>query len=158
MITFGTPKLASALLLLLCLSFTTGLPGQTADLARNKSFAESQHEIVKILISKKEFAKAAAEANKIFQMKWPDDQEPILLKELLGFSDQFLLYKQNELALQLLDTNLPLFKSSKSKASIWKEKGYLLEKMGQHDKALECFREAQRVEKIDDSLQPAERS
>jgi len=157
MITCGIRRHASAVLLLLWIPAAHYLPAQTTDLSKIKSFAESQHEIVKILIDTKKFNEAAQEANKIFQMKWPDDQEPVLLRELLVFSDQFLLYKQNALALQLLETNLPMFKTAKSKASIWKEKGYLLEKMGQHEKALECFREAQRLEKVEDSSPAAAR-
>jgi len=123
------------------------LRAQTWDLNKTRSVAESQHEIVMILIRKKEFDKAAEEANKIFKMKWPDDQEPVLLKELKGLADQFHLNQQSALAVRLLETNISIFKTVKSKAAIWKEKGYLLEKMGQHDKALDCFREAQRLEK-----------
>jgi tetratricopeptide (TPR) repeat protein len=124
------------------------LRAQAWDLGKTRSVAESQHEIVMILIRKKEFDKAAEEANKIFQMKWPEDQEPVLSKELIGFADEFHKDKQSALAVHLLETNLSMFKTVKSKAAIWKEKGYLLEKMGKHDEALDCFREAQRLEKM----------
>ncbi|MGD0310020.1 MAG: tetratricopeptide repeat protein [Acidobacteriota bacterium] len=123
------------------------LRAQAWDLNKTRSVAESQHEIVMILIRKKEFDKAAEEANKIFQMKWPEDQEPILSKELIWFAGQFHRNRQSALAVRLLETNLSMFKTVKSKVAIWKEKGYLLEAMGQHDKALDCFREAQRLEK-----------
>ena len=124
------------------------LPAQNFDLQKTKSVAESQHEIVMILLQKKEFAKAQEEANKIFQMRWPQSQEPVLLKELLWFSDKFDDNGQPALAVRLLETNLSTFKEDSSKAAIWKEKGYLLKQMGQDDKALDCFREAQRLEKI----------
>jgi tetratricopeptide (TPR) repeat protein len=122
------------------------LPRQNSELSRNRNYAEAQHEIVMILIKKKEYDKAADEANKIFQMKWPEDQESVLLKELISISDQFLHCDQKPIAVRVLDANLPTFHVAKNRASIWKEKGYLLEKMGEHDKALECFREAQRLE------------
>jgi tetratricopeptide (TPR) repeat protein len=124
------------------------LPAQNLDLKKTQSLAESQHEIVTLLIRKKEFAKAQEEANKIFQMKWLESQEPVLLKELLWFSDQFHHNGQPALSVRLLETNLNMFKGDSSKAAIWKEKGYLLKEMGQDDKALDCFREAQRLEKI----------
>ena len=123
------------------------LRAQSGDLSKTRSVAESQHEIVMILIRKKEFDKAAEEANKIFQMKWPADWEPVLLKELRDFSGQFEKDRQYAVAVHLLETNLGMFKTTKSKAAIWKEKGYLLEKMGKHDEALDCFREALRLEK-----------
>jgi tetratricopeptide (TPR) repeat protein len=124
------------------------LGAQAADLQRLRSIAESQHEIVMILIRKQEFAKAAAEAGKIFELKWPDDQEPTLRKELLDLADQFLHAGQTETALLLLETNLVRFKTARSQADIRKEMGYLNDKLGRPDKALECFREAQRLEKI----------
>jgi tetratricopeptide (TPR) repeat protein len=119
---------------------------QTGELGRIRSIAGAQHEIVMILINKKEFAKAAQEANKIFQMKWPDDQEPVLLEELLRFSDQFRHNSQPALAIRLLDENMNYFRHCKSKVAIWKDKGYVLESMGQHDPAIGCFKEAIRLE------------
>jgi tetratricopeptide (TPR) repeat protein len=124
-------------------------PAPQDDIRKLRSVAEAQHEIVMILIGKKEFDKAAEEANKIFQLKWPEDQEPILLKELTDFSKLFADKDQPAIAVRLLDSNLAFFKLAKNKAAIWKEKGYLLErKLGKHDEALECFRQAQRLELI----------
>jgi len=120
---------------------------RTPTLERTKSKAETTHEIVMLLIRKKEFTQAAEEANKIFQMKWPSDQEPVLLKELLFFADQFLHQDQAAIGVQLLEANSRSFKLATSQVAIWKEKGYLFKKMGQDSKALECFREAQRLEK-----------
>ncbi len=117
------------------------------DLSKVKSIAESQHEIVILLLEKKDFSKALSEANKIFQMSWPEDQESTLLKELLYLSDRFMHCEQAPLGLQLLETNQGMFRKASSQAAIWKEKGYLFKKMNQPDKALGCFREAQRLEK-----------
>jgi tetratricopeptide (TPR) repeat protein len=119
----------------------------SSQLDKTRSQAESQHEIVLLLIKKKEFTQALAEANKIFEMKWPADQEPTLLKELLLLSDSFLQAHQAATGIRLLETNSKAFKSPASQATIWKEKGYLYKNMGENDKALECFRQAQRLEK-----------
>lgn len=123
------------------------LPAQTDDLSKTRSIAATQHDIVIILVRKKEYAKALEEANKIFQMNWPADQEPVLLKELLNFSGLFLHDDQPAMAVKLLDSNFNIFKTTESQAAIWKEKGFLMTKMGQDDKALDCFQEAQRLEK-----------
>ena len=117
------------------------------ELAKIKSLAASQHEIVMILLEKKDYAKASAEAAKIFEMKWPADQEPILLKELLFFTDQFRHKDQAIHGLQLIESSAKAFKTPASLVSIWKEKGYLYKGVKQMDKALDCFREAQRLEK-----------
>jgi len=115
-------------------------------LEKTRSLAESQHEIVSLLIRKKDYAKALDEAGKIFDMKWPADQEPLLLKSLLSLSGKFLHEGQAGLGLQLLERNRKSFRAVESRVSILKEMGYLNKNLGNDDKALECFREAQRLE------------
>jgi tetratricopeptide (TPR) repeat protein len=143
--------LAAAILcvILTSYSFVVDRPSQVdaASLKKMRSIAETQHEIVMLLLKKKEFSKAAQEASKIFDMKWPVEEEPVLLKELLRFSDQFRLQNQTALGIQLLENNQKAFKTTASRATIWKEKGYLYKSLNQMDKAIECFREAQRLEK-----------
>lgn len=117
-----------------------------SELEKTKSMAEMQQEIVLLLIKKKDYEKALAEANKIYDMKWPDSQEPLLLKSLLYLSDQFLQQNQASLGLRLIDRNSPFFKSDASRIAILKEKGYLHKSLGQDDKAIECFRQAQALE------------
>ncbi len=115
-------------------------------LQKMRSAAEAQHEIVMLLIQKKNFAQAAVEADKIFSMQWPVDQEPVLLKELLFLSDQFAHHGQTKVGLQLLEDNLKAFRTTPSRVAIWKEKGYLYKVLKDNDKALDCFREARRLE------------
>jgi tetratricopeptide (TPR) repeat protein len=148
---FSVAGLTGLLLLVTAaLARAEGIPQATpsdAVLAKYLSMAESQHEIVMILLKKKEFTQAAAEADKIFQMAWPPQEESRLLEELIGLSGQFLKYEQPALGLRLLEKNGPSFKALKSQVAVWKERGYLLKSMGQDDKALECFRKAQELEK-----------
>jgi tetratricopeptide (TPR) repeat protein len=115
-------------------------------LDRAKSMAEAQHEIVVLLIKQKEFQKAVAEANKIFEMKWPEDQESLLLRELLYLSDQFLRSSQAFLGLQVIEKGSKYFKKASSQVAILKEKGYLYKSMDQNDKAIDCFRRARELE------------
>ncbi len=116
-------------------------------LDRTKSMAGTQHEIVMLLIQKGEYERALAEANKIFSMKWPEDQEPLLLRELLLLSGQFLDHRQAPLGLELIDKNSKCFKSPSSQITIYKEQGYLYKNMGQTDKALQYFEKARDLEK-----------
>jgi tetratricopeptide (TPR) repeat protein len=138
------------------LAFTAGLavprlPAQESDLNKTRRIAETQHDIVMILIKKKEFTKAAEEADKIFEMKWPESQEAALKKCLLDFSDLFRHDQHPEIALRLLDKHMNVFKSNKNRAEILMDKAYVLEGMGRHDEALECFREAKRLLEIKNS-------
>jgi tetratricopeptide (TPR) repeat protein len=120
--------------------------GIESNLLKARSIAESQHEIVMLLLQKRDFARAATEATKIFQMNWPPDQEPILLKELLFVADQFLHRGEAAHGLRFIDASAKSFRNRSSQISIWKEKGYLYKHMNQMEKALECFREARRLE------------
>lgn len=118
----------------------------SASLEKLKSMAEAQHEIVLILIKKQDYDKAAAEANRIFDMKWPGDQEPLLLRELLNLADAFLQQGQAPLGLKLIERNSGFFKRASSQAAIFKELGYLYKSMNQADKALEYFKKARDME------------
>jgi tetratricopeptide (TPR) repeat protein len=115
-------------------------------LGKTKSMAEMQQEIVLLLIKKKDFTKALTEADKIFEMKWPEDQEPLLLKSLIYLSEQLLDQGQAALGLQLVEKNSKFFKKTASQIAVWKEKGYLYKSLGQADNAIECFRQAQNLE------------
>ena len=118
-------------------------------LDRTKSKAATQHEIVMLLIQKGEYEKALIEANKIFNMSWPDDQEPLLLKELLNVTGQFLKHRQASLGLELIDKNSKCFKTRSSQIAILKEQGYLYKSLNQTDKALEFFEKARKLENKD---------
>ncbi len=124
-----------------------GQLNSTVALDRTKSMAATQHEIIMLRIQKGEYDTAFAEANKIFEMKWPDDQEPLLLKELLVLTDQFQKHHQAPLALQLISRNSKCFKTLPSQITILKEQGYLYKSLGQNDKALEYFEKARKLEK-----------
>jgi tetratricopeptide (TPR) repeat protein len=123
-----------------------GQQADSASVVKIRSLAANQHEIVMLLIQKKEFDQAAAEAGKIFDMNWPANMEPVLLTELQILSKKFKDEGHPAVALRVLDSNLKAFKSKSSEIWIWKEKGYLYKSMNQNDKAYECFRKAQLLE------------
>ena len=118
----------------------------SATLGKIKSMAEAQHEIVLLLMKKQEYDKAMIEASRIFDMRWPGDQEPLLLKELLNLADQFLRQGQARLGLKLVERNSKCFRKTSSQAAILKESGYLHKSLTQNDKAIECFRKARDLE------------
>ena len=128
----------------------TPLPAFQADtsasLGKMKSIAEAQHEIVLLLIKKQEYDKAAAEADKIFDLNWPGDQEPLLLKELLNLAEAFLQQGQAPMGLKLIERNSRHFKMTSSQTAVLKEMGYLCKSLKQDDKAIEYFKKARDLE------------
>ena len=121
----------------------------SSSLGKLKSMAEAQHEIIMILIKKKEFEKAVSEANKIFDMRWPSDQEPLLLEEMLNLTRQFQQQGQAPLGVTLIERNMKIFKQKSSRAALLKEEGYLHKSLNQNDRALDCFRKARDLEGAD---------
>jgi len=149
-------RIAAGALVLLLLAGGVPLPPALAcqantpvSLGKTKSMAETQHEIVMLLIRKKEYQQAAAEAGKIFDLKWPEDQEPLLVKELLFLSDQFLRDGQAPLGLDLISKHSRCLKKIPSRVAILKEMGYLYKSLGQNDKALDCFQKARDLQNRD---------
>jgi len=116
------------------------------DLNKVKRKASTHHEMVMLLIKKQDYNQAAKEACKIFDMKWPDSQEPLLLKELIGLSDEFSRHGQTAISLHLLNENAKSFKQPESQIQILKEQGFLYKSLKQDDKALEYFKKAQDLE------------
>lgn len=141
---------AGALIAVLIISAMAAIPLQAHQLEKSKRWAGTQHEIVMLLIQKKEFEKAASEADKIFEKKWPEDQEPLLLRELLIISEQFRQNGQAALSLRLIDKNSKCFKTKASRIAILKEIGYLHRSMNQYDKAIDYFQKARELEENDD--------
>jgi tetratricopeptide (TPR) repeat protein len=137
---------AGALIAILIAGIIPVLPLRAQELGKTKSMAGTQHEIVMLLIKKKEYTKAAAEADKIFALKWPEDQEPLLLRELLIISDQLRQQGQAALSLQLIDRNSKCFKTTESRIALFKETGFLYKSLNQDDKAMEYFNKARELE------------
>jgi len=128
------------------LPVAAGQPDSPEALRKTTSMAETQHEIVVLLLKKKEYDRAATEANRIFEMKWPESQEPLLLKELQILIDLFLNQGQAPLALQIIGKNSRNFKKTSSQIEILKETGYIYKSLKQDEKALEYFQKARELE------------
>ncbi|MFQ5928666.1 MAG: hypothetical protein ACE5MK_03140 [Acidobacteriota bacterium] len=112
-----------------------------------RSIAEAQHEIVMLLIKKTQFDKVLEASKKIFSLNFPYDQEHLFVKEGQIVADALIHHKQYELAHDVLDAALKAVISSKSKASLYKEKAYLCTKEGEDDEAMKLFEKALELEK-----------
>ena len=109
---------------------------------RSRSVAESQHEIVMLLIKGKAFDKVLRASQEIFSLRFPYNQEHLFVTEGQNLSGALYDHQQYELAQALLDQALRAVRSNNSKALLYKEKAYLCTKEGRDDEAMEYFEKA----------------
>jgi len=114
---------------------------------RSRSVAESQHEIVMLLIRGKAFDKVLRASQEIFALRFPYNQEHLFVTEGQILSGALYDHQQYELAQALLDQALRAVNSNNSKALLYKEKAYLCKQEGKTDEAMEFFEKAVELEK-----------
>ena len=114
---------------------------------RSRSVAESQHEIVMLLIKGKAFDKVLPASQEIFSLRFPYNQEHLFVTEGQILSGALYDHQQYELAQALLDQALRAVNSNYSKALLYKEKAYLCKQEGKTDEAMEFFEKAVELEK-----------
>jgi len=114
---------------------------------RSRSVAESQHEIVMLLIRGKAFDKVLRASQEIFSLRFPYNQEHLFVTEGQILSGALYDHQQYELAQALLDQALRAVNSNNSKALLYKEKAYLCKQEGKTDEAMELFEKAVELEK-----------
>ena len=122
-------------------------PSENPKWNKTRSIAESQHEIVMILIRNRQFDKVLAATREIFSLKFPDKQEHLFAREGLTIADALINREQYELADRVLSEALKCVKSARSRVSLYKEKAYLCKKLEKDDEAMEHFRRAKELEK-----------
>ena len=114
---------------------------------RSRSVAESQHEIVMLLIKGKAFDKVLPASHEIFSLRFPYNQEHLFVTEGQILSGALYDQQQYELAQALLDQALGAVNSNSSKALLYKEKAYLCKQEGKTNEAMEFFEKAIELEK-----------
>lgn len=141
----------SSILRPLCLSLllltTAAAPLQQRSWEETRSLAESLHEIVMLLIQKKEFAKVPEAARKIFVLDFPSNKEHLLVEEAKIFTDRLLHHSQFAVAHQVIDAAIQEIRGKGWKAQLYKEKAYLFKKEGKMDEAMKSFEIAVELEK-----------
>jgi hypothetical protein len=112
-----------------------------------RKIALAQHEIVMLLIEKKEFEKVPDAAREIFTLPFPPDQEHRVVKEAELLSDALQHHGQFEVAHLMLDMAMNCVSTTKAQAQLHREKAFLLKKEGKTDEAMEAFQKSVELEK-----------
>lgn len=113
----------------------------------NRSVAETQHEIIMLLIEKKQFEQIPAEAEKIFQLEVPEAHENLLVREAQILTDALLHLEKTAIAHQVLDIAIKCVRTDRVRARLFREKAYLFKKEGKSEEALRYFEESLALEK-----------
>jgi len=107
-----------------------------------RRYAESQHEVVLLLIKNKEFSSVLEESRKIFTLKFPVEHQTLLVEGADEISDALSHEGQNELAQQVLDQCMEALESDPLRAAVHKNKAFLFKEMGMDDEAMVHFKKA----------------
>lgn len=104
-----------------------------------RGMAESQHEIVMLLIKNRQFDRVTDAARPIFKLQFPQEHEGLLVSEAEILTDALLQHNQFEVAHSVLDLAVESVRSGKLRARLLREKAYVYKKEGRDDEALATF-------------------
>ena len=135
---------ASVLLPGFCLLISLQEPSQTSE--RMMSIAESEHEIVMLLIKKKSYEEALAECVRLFAIALPTKEQDRFLLSARTISMTLRRQGKPHLALQFVDVAIKAVDSREVLAGLYKEKAFIHKEMGQEDEAMKLFKKAIELE------------
>jgi tetratricopeptide (TPR) repeat protein len=146
--------LCSVSLFIVSGDFTNALAQQMApigersqDVKQALSIAETEHEIIRLLIKQGQFERVLPEMNKIFQLDLPIKyevyvaQSASLIAEMLVEKNQFLI------AHQVLNQAIKNMKKLENQAALYKIQAFVFKSEGNNESALECLQRAIELEK-----------
>jgi tetratricopeptide (TPR) repeat protein len=118
-----------------------------SDVKQMLSIAETQHEIVKVLIAQGRFDRVLPEMKKIFDLKLPDKYEGAVAQSA-GLIANLLAEKQQfALSYEILEEAQRRVRQKENKASLLKIQAYVYKIEGNLEKALQALERAVELEK-----------
>ena len=104
------------------------------------SIAETQHEIVQLLIEKGDYKKAVKEVKTIFDLKLPAQYDEAVFKEIVIVAKKLYDKGQRDLAYYVIDDGYKALNTTEYKAKTLNVKAALLKKDGKIEEAIEVFK------------------
>lgn len=124
--------------------FLTGLllqtPPQTDRWQEIREYAESQLEIVNLLIEQGQFDQVAVESGKIFALEIPVEQHHRVVEAAKKLADSLFHFKQYSVAKQVLLQGLGAVQPTDLQAELHQDLGYVCKQLKQNDEAMRHFR------------------
>ncbi|HUV12968.1 MAG TPA: hypothetical protein VMY18_04940 [Acidobacteriota bacterium] len=134
-------------ILTLMMLFSAPLAAQESNWERTRAVAETQHEIIMLMIEKKQFVQIPDAAEKIFQLEFPEGHESLFVREAQILTDALLHHQEFVVAHQVMDIAIKCARTDKVKARIFREKAYLFKKEDNSEEALRYFEESLELER-----------
>lgn len=133
----------------LMMLFTAGCAPQEDNWETIRSVAETNHEIIMLMIEKGQFEEIPKVAEKIFELEFPESHQNLLVREAQILTDALLHHGKPAIAHQVLDIAIKCVQSDRIKARLLREKAYLCKKEGNSDEAFRFFEESLELESKD---------
>ena len=133
--------------LTLCSLFLFPSTAQGDNWEQTRELAGTQHEIIMLMIDNKQYEQVPAAAEKIFELKVPENHQNLFVREAQLLTDALVLKKEFKVAHQVLDIAVKCSRTDKIKARIFREKAYLLKKEGNSEEAMRYFEESLELER-----------
>ena len=131
----------------ICLLFVFLEPPQTSK--KTLSIAESEHEIVMLLIKRESYDEVLEECTKLFSIDLPPEEQNRFLVSARTISMELRRKRQPELALQVVEVAIQAVESREVLAGLFKEKAFIYKLMDKEDEAMELFKKAIELEQPD---------
>jgi tetratricopeptide (TPR) repeat protein len=142
----------------LCPSFLSDFGARTAYAQQSQSesdpaikqmlsIAESEHEIIKLLIRQGQFQRVLPEMKRILDLDLPIKYEEAVAQSASLISEMLVEKSQFAIAHELIDQSLKKMRQNENKAALWKIQAYVYKSEGNFDQALECLQKAIDLEK-----------
>jgi tetratricopeptide (TPR) repeat protein len=143
---FGRRAALLALVLTACLAGTgVAAPAESATtdtrVIKQLSIAETQHEIIQLLIQKGEYAKAVAELQVILDLNLPVPFEEAVFKEIVIVTRKLYDAGQKERAYEALELGFDALTVVEYRARVLNVKAGLLKRDGRIDEAIQTYKQ-----------------
>ena len=124
--------------------------GPDKDWERLRGRAESQHEIIMMLIEEGKFEEAKREAKKLCELPFPVKEQRRLVEAVRIIGNALRHQKQPKMAHEVFDEALKAVTLNKDKAQLFREKAYTCRETGDKDCAMANFKKAVSLEPSQD--------
>ena len=124
----------------------TGEPSEQ-EIEQMRSIAESQFEIVKILIKQGRYDRVLPEMKKIYDLNLTEKYEQATAESASLAANLLLERRQFDLALQILDTAFGHMRRNDNRAALLKVMAFVYKSEGNLDKAMELLTRAVELER-----------
>ena len=117
------------------------------ELKQMLSIAESQHEIVTLLIKQGQYQRVAPEMKKIFELNLPEKYEEAVAQSASLVAGMLVERQQFAIAHEVVNEALKRARLNENRAALFKVEGYVYKSEGNLEKALESLEKAVQLER-----------